>query len=806
MGLIGEDDPTAVRGVHLKDDKVKHNTTIKLLRRICEEVDRTYTSSDIKLLYSSPFCLAVENNTPEAIDVLTTYFPQSYWFRKDGQNIFQLTVLNRSEKVYSCILHHERNAKFGFSISVDDDGNNILHLAGRLSPIHKLASRPALQMQRELHWFEEVKRVVGIVKECIRLKKRLFWGTGLPPEKDTEFVNLIANQFLKRIKVIRSDNGTEFINNKMENFLKEKGIIHQTSCAYTPQQNGIAERKHRHLLNVARSLLFQGNIPLCFWTDCILTATYLINRLPSSVLAGRSPFCMLYGHDDDTSVCLTQKGLVKYGLNRYANHTVLSGDASCFISNLNKTFEPTYYNDAIKDINWVQAMNNEMEAFNGLVSIRESIALRTLCTEYVFLSATPVATPMPENGILAHKETENDKPLKNVTSYQKIVGKLIYLCNTRPDIAYAVHCLSQHMHSPLQSHFEAALRVLRYLKSAPGAGISYTKSSSSSICAYADSDWAKCKMTRRSVSGYCVFIYGCLVSWKSKKQATLSRSSAEAEYRSMASAVCEVMWIIKVLKDLNFSSQIPAFLFCDNSSAIQIAANPVMHEKTKHFDIDVHLIREKVASGLIKTVKVDSENQIADILTKGLGTMQHRKLFSKLSLLNIFDSYTITATLIISIVFVAAITVPGGNDDKTGKPIYEMKPSFIIFVVADAISLFTATTSLLSFLYILTARYVDGYFLYHLPKRLIYGLVMIFVSVISMMIAFGATLYIMFGQGKQWILIPIGALACLPIASFVTLQFPLLVDLISSTYGPGYFAKERDYRQSSANANKKKRA
>ncbi|GJW64223.1 ankyrin repeat family protein [Tanacetum coccineum] len=170
------------------------------------------------------------------------------------------------------------------------------------------------------------------------------------------------------------------------------------------------------------------------------------------------------------------------------------------------------------------------------------------------------------------------------------------------------------------------------------------------------------------------------------------------------------------------------------------------------------------------------------------------------------DSYTITATLIITIVFAAAITVPGGNDDRTGKPIYEMKPSFIIFAVADAISLFTATTSLLSFLYILTARYVDEDFLYHFPKRLIYGLVMLFVSVISMMIAFGATLYIMFGQGKQWILIPIGALACLPIASFVTLQFPLLVDLISSTYGPGYFAKERDYRQSSANANKKKRA
>ncbi|GKC47617.1 ribonuclease H-like domain-containing protein [Tanacetum coccineum] len=174
---------------------------------------------------------------------------------------------------------------------------------------------------------------------------------------------------------------------------------------------------------------------------------------------------------------------------------------------------------------------------NGLCLNQRKYCIELL-HEYGLLACKPVATPMPENGILSHKETENDKLLKNVTSSQKIVGKLIYLCNTRPDIAYSVHCLSQHMHSPLQSHFEAALRVLRYLKSAPGAGIIYTKSATSSISTYEDSDWAKCKMTRRSVSGYCVFVCGGLVSWKSKKQATLSRSSAEAEYRSMASAVC----------------------------------------------------------------------------------------------------------------------------------------------------------------------------------------------------------------------------------------------------------------------------
>ncbi|GKE37977.1 ankyrin repeat family protein [Tanacetum coccineum] len=148
----------------LKDDKVKHNTTIKLLRRICEEVDRRNTSSDIQRLFSSPFCLAVENNTDEAIDVLTTYFRGLYNSGKDGHNIYQLTVLNRSEKVYIFIMNHKRDAISDLIMANDIDANNILHLAGRLAPIHKLnaSSGAALQMQRELQWFEEVKRVVGI--------------------------------------------------------------------------------------------------------------------------------------------------------------------------------------------------------------------------------------------------------------------------------------------------------------------------------------------------------------------------------------------------------------------------------------------------------------------------------------------------------------------------------------------------------------------------------------------------------------------------------------------------------------------
>lgn len=109
------------------------------------------------------------------------------------------------------------------------------------------------------------------------------------------YVILILNQFKCSIKTVRSDNGTEFVNNKMSNLFSSLGIIHQTTCAYTPQQNGIADRKHRHLLNVARSLLFQSGIPLSMWPECILTVAYLINRLPSSVLSGKSPFELVYG-------------------------------------------------------------------------------------------------------------------------------------------------------------------------------------------------------------------------------------------------------------------------------------------------------------------------------------------------------------------------------------------------------------------------------------------------------------------------------------------------------------------------------
>ncbi|GJZ17253.1 putative RNA-directed DNA polymerase [Tanacetum coccineum] len=192
------------------------------------------------------------------------------------------------------------------------------------------------------------------------------------------------------------------------------------------------------------------------------------------------------------------------------------------------------------------------------------------------------------------------------------------------------------LHAPLSSHLEAAFRVLRYLKNSPGSGIQINKVGNLKLRAYADSDWARCPATRKSVSGYCVFLGSSLITWKSKKQSTLSRSSAEAEYRSMASATCEVIWLSNLLGDMGVKNLLPVVLYCDNSSALQIAANPVFHEKSKHFEIDVHLVREKVASGVIVTEKIHTSQQIADVLTKALGSKQHDELCTKIGILDMF--------------------------------------------------------------------------------------------------------------------------------------------------------------------------
>ncbi|KAL0346770.1 UNVERIFIED_CONTAM: hypothetical protein Scaly_1693000 [Sesamum calycinum] len=154
-------------------------------------------------------------------------------------------------------------------------------------------------------------------------------------------------------------------------------------------------------------------------------------------------------------------------------------------------------------------------------------------------------------------------------------------------------------------------------------------------------------------------------------------------------------------------------------------------------------------------------------------------------------SCTFAATLIATVVFAAAITVPGGSSTESGLPIFQKQRPFVVFAVSNAVSLFSSVTSVLMFLFILTSRCAEADFLYTLPNTLIIGLVNLFLSLASMMVAFSSAMYAVFGHNRAWILAPLTLLACLPVTLFLFLQYPLLKDMIRSTYGPGIFGKKR---------------
>jgi hypothetical protein len=184
------------------------------------------------------------------------------------------------------------------------------------------------------------------------------------------------------------------------------------------------------------------------------------------------------------------------------------------------------------------------------------------------------------------------------------------------------------------------------LKSNPGYGLLFPKNSEIQILGYADADWAGCVDTRKSTSGYCFFIGKSLVSWRANKQQTIARSSSEAKYRSLASAVCEFQWLLYLLSDLNVICSRPPVLYCDGQSAIHIASNPVFHERTKHLEIDCHLIREKLQKGILKLLPISTNEQLADFLTKALSFPKFGYFVSKLNLINIYPSSTFGRVLI----------------------------------------------------------------------------------------------------------------------------------------------------------------
>ena len=202
--------------------------------------------------------------------------------------------------------------------------------------------------------------------------------------------------------------------------------------------------------------------------------------------------------------------------------------------------------------------------------------------------------------------------------FRKIVGSLLYLTATRPDIMFAASLLSRFMHSPTKKHMGIAKRVLRYIQGTLSYGIEFTRDMNAVLIGFCDSDWAGSEDDSRSTSGYAFSFGSGVFSWASVKQNTVALSTAEAEYVSAAEATAQAIWLRFVLDDFGEMQPDATPLFCDNMSAISMVKNPVFHQKTRHINRRYHFIREALQEGVIDMRFCRSEEQLADIFTKAL--------------------------------------------------------------------------------------------------------------------------------------------------------------------------------------------
>ncbi|RVW99246.1 Retrovirus-related Pol polyprotein from transposon TNT 1-94 [Vitis vinifera] len=317
----------------------------------------------------------------------------------------------------------------------------------------------------------------------------------------------------------------------------------------------------------------------------------------------------------------------------YVDDIILTGDHEEKIDLLKKLLTKEF---EIKDLgNLKYFLGMEIARSKKGIAVSQRKYVLDLLNETGMLGCKPTETPMDTT--IKLEESDGSAPVDK-GRYQRLVGKLIYLSHTRPDIGFSVSVVSQFMNNPTEKRMTAVIRILRYLKMTPGKGLFFQRTTKKEIEIFSDADWAGSVTDRRSTSGYCSFVWGNLVTWRSKKQSVVARSSAEAEFRAMAQGICEGIWLNRLLEELRVPLKHPMVLYCDNQAAISIAKNPVHHDRTKHVEIDRHFIKEKIEEGVFKVSYTPTNCQTADILTKALARGNFEDLTEKLGMINIYNA------------------------------------------------------------------------------------------------------------------------------------------------------------------------
>jgi hypothetical protein len=327
----------------------------------------------------------------------------------------------------------------------------------------------------------------------------------------------------------------------------------------------------------------------------------------------------------DTSLFFYKTGKLIMLVLVYVDDIIITGNdvkaLQNFTQRLNKEF-------ASKDL-------GELHYFLGIEAVRDTTGIYLSQSKYIedlltrnkMTNCKPCATPMAAGKLVSAYDGTD---MSNPTTYRSTVGALQYLTHTRPDISFAVNYLSQFLQKPTDIHWNSVKRILRYLRGTTNHGLHIRYSERLELHGYSDADWASSPDDRRSIGGYCVYLGDVLVAWSSKKQGAVARSSTESEYRALAQVAAELSWIQALLSELEFPLKNVPLTWCDNMSARSLASNLVYHARTKHIELDVHYVRDRVLQNKLKVCYIPSSDQIADCLTKPLGHSQFHCLINKL--------------------------------------------------------------------------------------------------------------------------------------------------------------------------------
>ena len=374
-------------------------------------------------------------------------------------------------------------------------------------------------------------------------------------------------------------------------------------------------------------------------------------------------------------VCKLNKGL--YGLKQSArcwNQTLdeylvgvagyykkSAADGCIYLKNVGSSFIilAIYVDDIIPISNDISLLNKEKDALckkfemvdNGevhfflgmmikrdrnqkVMSISQKNYIHTVLEKFGMADCKPVATPI-DPGVRLNK-TSSDDELFDLHTYQQAIGCLTYISTTtRPDISAAVGMLSQFMSNPNTIHWTGIKRILRYLKGTCYHGLVYDGKNGDTLTGYSDADWGGDIVTRRSTSGYIFQLGSSTISWCSRKQATVAKSSTEAEYVALSIATQEAIWLRRLLVDLGFVVDCSTTIFEDNQGAIELSKNPKHHNRTKHIDVNYHFVRERVATKEVNICYCPTNDMLADMLTKGVTRNVHSKFCDLLGVKNI---------------------------------------------------------------------------------------------------------------------------------------------------------------------------